>query len=615
MQTPRKATQSVSYRLRGEIDGFTRVHVLPLGETVLGSGSDCTIVIPSRGVSRRHATVRVSGSGVEVFDVGSKNGTFVNGEAVTVAPLREGDWLSLGSVQLAVESVPSDDAEIAVSPDRKFDSTMDDLGGTAGTTTELRPRATGGIEWPAVFKEVTLSLLGGGEHAPSASLSALKDGLGLRGVALIEETGRGEPIVAASAGDVSELVRLHAGSTHGASVGREDRSVGERSGAVANDHMTAVSVPLGGGGSATLAATGQPIPGLHDALAAVLRIAVAAGDSAPEEDHGVGSRTVRRLRFPEGHVVGRSVAMTELYRAMEDLATSDIPVLITGETGTGKEHIAQIVHLSSPRAGGPFEIVNCAAIPPDLVESELLGIAANVATGVSRRDGRVRLADGGTLFLDEIGELPLPLQAKLLRVLQESVVRPVGEREPVPVDVRFIAATNSDLAARISGEDFRRDLYFRLAGCELRVPALRDRGEDIPDLIRYFLTKYCQEGGKRIRGVSTRSLELMQSAAWPGNVRELEHVIWRLVNSCPDGGTIESGMVAPEIARSLQDSRPELPPDGDLNLRRHTERLEAALIKAALKKTRGNKTRAAELLGLTRNGLDSKLRRLGLVES
>jgi len=214
---------------------------------------------------------------------------------------------------------------------------------------------------------------------------------------------------------------------------------------------------------------------------------------------------VSLLRFPSAHLPGRSPAMTALYGEMALLARGEIPVLILGETGVGKEHVARTLHLSSSRSRGPFVGVNCAAIPADLLEAELFGIRKGVATGVAHRKGIFEQAREGTLFLDEIGDMLPALQAKVLRTLQEKQIRPVGGR-PSPVDVRVISATNSDLGKRIEAGTFRQDLYYRLAGCELRIPPLRHRREDIPALVEHFMRATAAEIGKRTHGITDETL-------------------------------------------------------------------------------------------------------------
>jgi transcriptional regulator with PAS, ATPase and Fis domain len=305
--------------------------------------------------------------------------------------------------------------------------------------------------------------------------------------------------------------------------------------------------------------------------------------------------------------------MRELYRQMAGLADADaLPVLLVGETGSGKEPLARALHRTSPRRRGPFVAVNCAAIPAELLEAEMFGIGRGVATGVEARRGRLEEADGGTLLLDEVGDMPLPLQAKLLRALQEREVQPVG-RAAVPLDVRLIAATNQDLAARVEDGGFRRDLYFRLAGAVLRVPPLRARPDDLPALVGCFLSRFAHQTGKRLRGLTVKALRHLQDYPWPGNVRELEHEIRRLVHLCPDGGAIDSSMLTEHVLAPPPGLSGDAPGGGEtLDLARHTEALERRLIRLALAKTGGNQTQAAKLLGVSRNGLAKRLKRLGI---
>jgi transcriptional regulator with PAS, ATPase and Fis domain len=311
-------------------------------------------------------------------------------------------------------------------------------------------------------------------------------------------------------------------------------------------------------------------------------------------------------------VVGDSAAIASLHAQMKPLVEGDLPVLVLGETGVGKECVAQILHLSSPRRAGPFVAINCAAIPADLLEADLFGIGKGVATGVVERAGRFQMAEGGTLFLDEIGEMPAPLQTKLLRALQQKEVQPVGG-VPTRVDIRVVAATNSDLFRRMEEGGFRRDLYYRVAGYALRVPALRERREDIPGLVEAFVRTFSREARRSVRGITVRALRALVDYPWPGNVRELEHEARRLVSLCPDGQPLESGMLSPQILAPPAAAAGEEAPLG-LSLEANVERLERRLIREALERARGNRSEAARLLGVSRNGLALKMTRLGITD-
>jgi transcriptional regulator with PAS, ATPase and Fis domain len=265
--------------------------------------------------------------------------------------------------------------------------------------------------------------------------------------------------------------------------------------------------------------------------------------------------------------------------------------------------------------------VNCAAIPEDLLEAEMFGIVKGAATGVTERPGRFQLAEGGTLFLDEIGDMPIALQAKLLRALQEKEVQPVGAASPVAVDIRVVAATNSDLQRRMEEGLFRRDLYYRVAGYVVQIPPLRDRREDIPTLVEEFIRNFARETAKSIRGITVKALRSLADYPWPGNIRELEHEVRRLVYLCPEGQAIESRMLSEHVVAPPRRDGDGGGGDGSgggrggsatLELQPNVERLERRLIQEALGRAGGNRTQAARLLGVSRNGLAIKMQRLGI---
>jgi two-component system response regulator HupR/HoxA len=319
------------------------------------------------------------------------------------------------------------------------------------------------------------------------------------------------------------------------------------------------------------------------------------------------------LIFPEGYTQGRSEAMQRLYAQMAPLLQGDLPVLFVGETGVGKELLAQALHLSSARREGPFVAVNCAAIPADLLEAEMFGIARGVATGVAARPGKFQSADRGTLFLDEVGDMPAALQAKLLRALQGGQIQPVGGT-PVTVNVRIVTATNSDLEERLRDGRFRADLYYRIAGFVLRVPSLRERCADLAPLVAGFLADCGLETGKSILGISDSALAALLRYPWPGNVRELQHEVRRLGYLCPDGESVEASMLSDRVWACEETSAPSAEID-TLDLRTNVDVLERRLIARALARAEGSRAGAARLLGVSRNGLALKMERLGLGEA
>jgi Nif-specific regulatory protein len=322
--------------------------------------------------------------------------------------------------------------------------------------------------------------------------------------------------------------------------------------------------------------------------------------------------------FSTQNIMGMSYRIQSIIRLIDQIRDCSVDVLIEGESGTGKELVAKALHHSSPRAKHPFVAVNCAALPDNLVEAELFGIEKGVATGVDRRIGKFEEANGGTLFLDEIGDLSLPAQAKILRVLQERSVDRVGGRGSVPIDVRIIAATNQNLEAAIKEHTFREDLYYRLKVIHIQTPSLRDVPEDIPVLANHFLSKYCKMMNTEPKQFTTGALEELSSYSWPGNARQLENEIKRLVASVRGKSITEDHLDGSIRNRSgsIQSFLPkeEPPPKSptSLSLPDAVEQLERRLIEEALRNSGGNKQKAAQVLGLSRQGLIKKLKRLSI---
>jgi len=313
-------------------------------------------------------------------------------------------------------------------------------------------------------------------------------------------------------------------------------------------------------------------------------------------------------KYSLDRLVGKSLAMQQVYTLVRKVAKSDANVLITGETGTGKELVARAIHYSSPRRGKPFIAVDCSTLPKDLVASELFGHKKGSFTGAFRdKKGKFELADGGTLFLDEIGDVPLETQVKLLRVLQERTITPVGDERDIPVDVRIIAATNRDLQSAIEAGEFRQDLYYRLNVFPIELPPLRQRREDIPLLVEHFLKRLAPD--RRVR-VTPKAFELLTRYHWAGNVRELENVVERAV-ILSEGGDIYPEHLPDSLNSSTRPSNGaldiEIPEEG-ISL----EALEKDLIQKALRKAGGNQTRAAELLGISRHTLIYRLEKYGM---
>ena len=309
-------------------------------------------------------------------------------------------------------------------------------------------------------------------------------------------------------------------------------------------------------------------------------------------------------------IVGDSAPMRRLLDAVARVGPKDITVLVRGETGTGKELIASLIHAESRRAAGPLVRFNCAAIPGDLAEAELFGHARGAFTGATQaRRGFFAEADGGTLVLDEVGELPLPVQAKLLRALQEGEIQPVGAGRVERVDVRVVACTNRDLAAEARARRFREDLYYRLAVVELLVPPLHEHREDIPALAGQFVRRYAERFGMDGVRLAPELVDALQRADWPGNVRQLENAVARMVAL---GGGGEIGVQAlTGTAFLATESNAETLPDGTLSLREQIDALERSVIARTLAAVSGNQSEAARRLGLSRGSLIDRLKKYG----
>lgn len=309
-------------------------------------------------------------------------------------------------------------------------------------------------------------------------------------------------------------------------------------------------------------------------------------------------------KYHFGFIVGDSSPMLEIYRLVEKISKTNSTVLILGESGTGKELIARAIHKSSPRHANQFVTINCAAIPATLLESELFGYIKGAFTGAhTNKQGLFETASGGTLLLDEISSMPLDMQAKLLRTLQEKEIRRVGGNDMIPVDIRVIAASNYDLEKAVKEGKFREDLYYRLSVIPLKIPPLRERKEDIPSLISHFLNLFEQENKKKIN-IETNAVEAMKAYDWPGNVRELENLVKRLATLC-DNNSITLADLPPQFPKVKTSSSKE---KKVLPLDKFIEKQTLAYMKEILKQTDGDFEKASQIIGISAKELKKKLK-------
>jgi len=306
-------------------------------------------------------------------------------------------------------------------------------------------------------------------------------------------------------------------------------------------------------------------------------------------------------------MLAKSAPMVDVFKTIAKIADFKTTVLVTGESGVGKELVARALHSRSSRKGGPFVAINCGAIPENLLESELFGHKKGAFTdATSDKRGLFEEATNGTLFLDEIGELPLNLQVKLLRVLQEENIRRLGDSRDVKVDVRIVAATHRDLAAEVSAGRFREDLFYRINVLHVAIPPLRERREDVPLLVDHFVAKNNARLGTNIRGLSPEARKILLEYGWPGNVRELENTIERAMVLC-ESDTIGAGDLPERVRAALDPVQVQLR-SGELSVKKTVAAVEQILIRRALQKTRGNRTRAAELLEISHRALLYKIK-------
>ncbi|MEM7246946.1 MAG: sigma 54-interacting transcriptional regulator [Acidobacteriota bacterium] len=596
------------------VDPGGRPRRYELGERalVIGSAPDSDVVVESPHVSARHARVcRTGDAEVEVRDLGSLNGTRMAGERILRHRGLPPFEFQLGAgVVLLVHDIES--RELALTPEV-------DLAGRARERTTA-PRAVGATE-------PTLEIFG--DEAPDALALVLLRVLADTSNRRLVTRRILDAAVAQAQADAALLVRHSAegdgastplvvdaiGTDMGLPVGIASRVAGFLVGDVEEACLDEVEPPVllrrvpterHRTALVILGARRTAVP--LETLSLVLAVGLQAHrGAAPSSLRGQRKRF--ELTLPNGSVFeSRSGDLLRLHRSLDGALTSDLPVLLTGETGVGKEVYARALHEQSTRASGPLRSINSSAIPEGILEAMLFGSRAGVATGVGKQEGLLAASDGGTFFFDEIGEMSPTLQAKLLRVLDQKEVLPVGASAPVPIDVRFVAATNRHLPSEIEAGRFRKDLYYRLCGHELRIPPLRDRKDDIPALVDLILRDECEQRGRHVAGVSLKAMDALVGHQWPGNVRELETLIRRLAHEVADGEPIRHAELPSELRAQVRETV-----SGSLDER--LAEVERELIEAALERLGGNVAGAARALGVTRGRLRRLLEKHELEDS
>jgi transcriptional regulator with GAF, ATPase, and Fis domain len=608
--------------------GAGRVYVVDRPSNVVGREGDCDVKLEDSRSSRRHAEiVRQKADSYLLRDLGSSNGTIVNGATVRgERQLRDGDEISVGQTKMvfilrgiapAAEYLPEPETILQVMDTQALPLLSDDASPAGGVVKNLRFL----LDLARVSEEASdlVSLAQALEDGLTKSIQADRVFLfsgkdeGMRPVERklkphlrrIYELPYSTSVVTQAAREkIAVMSNL-----------REDERFRDARSVAAGQITAAICVPLIVGGELLGAlyldrmGEAEPFKGeeLELASAAGLQCSVALLNiKRISELRESRDRLEAELSGPKGFV-GEAHALRQVYDFIERASPTDAGVLILGESGTGKELIARAIHKSSPRVDRPFVIVNCAALAENLAEAELFGHERGAFTGADKsRPGRFLAADGGTIFLDEVGELSEPIQAKLLRVLEEGEITPVGEAGVRHIDVRVVAATNRDLARQVEEGKFRRDLYYRLNILMVELPPLRKRATDVPLLLRHFVRFFGERCGRPNMALSAEVVDLCLKYPWPGNVRELRNAVERMVI----------------LARGSEISPSDLPTEisGTQNLRvpgaagglRTLADVEREHIDAVLTQVNGNKKKAAEVLGIDRSTLYAKLKQYGI---
>lgn len=552
------------WRLRGR-QGDRELRLLIGGDgSVLGSAGTCDHVIPDPTVSRRHARLRPAGERLEVEDLGSRNGCWVDGQRLSApAMLVPGQRLRLGDVELLVERIPEADAIAVIGA---VEAEAEAVPGTgAGTMV-----AAGVVRFCLrEFEPLLLRIAGRSDIEEAAALvvNTLVAAQVGRGAVIQRDTG---------------MVVACAGLLEGEAVACSHGSLGLRLHGVASDDR----------------------PGATAIVRMLLVVLDLCGRAAAcRAGAAVEPEVVPAVEPP---VLSSSPRLRGIYRDAARLARSRLNVLITGESGTGKELLAHYLHRASGEPEELFLVLNCAALPADLLDAELFGIEAGVATGVQARAGRFELAHGGTVFLDEIGDMSLDTQARILRVLQEKQVYRVGSHRPRPADVRIIAATHRDLAEMVKAGSFRLDLYHRIADWRAELPPLRERREDIPGLAALLLARACRARGIRSGGLTQAAIDVLCAYPWPGNVRELEREMARVALFVEDGEPVSSDRLRADL-REVAAGQPAA-----AGLASALAEAERRIIASALAQAGGRVSEAARTLGVSRATLYRRIGQLGL---
>jgi DNA-binding NtrC family response regulator/pSer/pThr/pTyr-binding forkhead associated (FHA) protein len=578
-------------------------------ELLIGSWPECDIYLPYTGVSQKHARLSYDGDELKIEDLGSRKGLLVSGRKVKEAALDVLDEIRVGGVTLLVEDVipgpekaPPPEPPSATGPPR---ITPERMMGHLGRVSEWVLADTESRVTSEALVNDMLADFGGG------AFFLLVGEMDRTGVKLVVAT---DPMWLASGEELMDQLQGHPGEGHG----------------------------LHRGGSFHGTLTGEPAWICHHSFAALDRtywLVAAFPRFSPDGWSPVDSlRTLGHLLvlglvhhvgsyepILPGHagqqdlaldpnlILGESQVMKQVIEQLRAAVDPDVHVLLCGEPGVGKEMLARSLHLSSmQRRNGPFILASCAGARPLQIEADLFGAEVAGKGGPVRREGKLFLAHGGTLFLDEIEQLPLDLQARLVRFLRSGEVEPAGSNEAHRVDVRLIVGSRSPLESVVARDLFRVDLAYRLSQFMIEVPPLRDRREDLPLLIQSYINRFCHETGKRMQGITVKAMSALLSYDYPGNLAELENIARHMVYMAQPGRPVDVNLLPDKVRNGNLTSAARVDAGSDLELERLVSSTEQAAIREALRRTHGNKSQSARLLGLSRNGLAIKMERYGI---
>jgi transcriptional regulator with AAA-type ATPase domain len=593
-------------------DGVRRFP-LHRADMLIGSAPECDLCLPYIGVSQRHARLHFEGDALRIEDLGSRKGLLVSGRKVRESALEVLDEIRIGNVTLLVEDVApqpersaAQDADAAalapgpppaprMSSERMVDHLTRISEWVLADTESRRSSEALVSEVLADFGGGVLFLLLGEMDQPGVKLVVASDPLWL---------GKGDELL--------DQVRAHRNASRG---GNGAAFAGDLASApawicyhtfTALDRIYTLMVALPG-----YAPDGwSPVAALRSlGHLLVFGLVHHVGWYEPILP---GNLVQQDLTVAPGLVLGESPAMKAVADQLRVAIGLGSHVLLRGEAGVGKEPLARSLHLSGPRRHGPFVVAVCGGARPQQIEADLFGAEIAGKGGVVRREGKLLLAHGGTLFLDDVEELPLEVQARLVRFLRSGEVEPTGSQLAMPVDVRIIAGSRVPLEEVVGRDEFRVDLAYRLSRFVIEVPPLRERREDLPLLIQSYINRFCHETGKRLTGITVKAISALLNYDYPGNVSELENIMRHLVYLSPAGRPVDVSLLPEKVRRGSLTAGARVDSASDLDLERLVGGCEQAAIREALRRTHGNKSQAARLLGLSRNGLAIKIERYGL---